>query len=295
MSKRKSDQFVQDYYANMTDEALDDELENMAMDNCDVVRRKIRALIDSNEMKVGEFQKAIEVNSKGYSLFMTQNGPFKGAGSTVYAKAWTFFKKRELRGIVTQKKKKARVSEGDPAEAGAAGSNKASKQGDVDISGVTLDKEMEDQVEVYDSCDEIRRKINLYLRNPTTTAAHFLRTIASQYHTCVPPKRIQSKQLNDFRSKKGADAGNTSSVYYGAYVYFEKLRIAEGKPKSKHRLDMEGAWGSVGGMDTKHSSSNQYYSVCDGDAITVDKLGVARVHSSGSRGGGGRGGGYSYV
>lgn len=52
-------------------------------------------------------------------------------------------------------------------------------------------------------------------------------------------KSIQSKMLSDFRKAKGAKAGCTSSVYYATYVYFEKLRIAEGKPKSKHRLGME--------------------------------------------------------
>ena len=28
----------------------------------------------------------------------------------------------------------------------------------------------------------------------------------------------------------------------GAYCYFEKKRIAEGKPKSRHRLNMEDEW-----------------------------------------------------
>ena len=43
-------------------------------------------------------------------------------------------------------------------------------------------------------------------------------------------------------------AGASHNVFYGAYVFFEKVRIAEGKPKTKHRLDMEAAWGADGGI-----------------------------------------------
>lgn len=63
------------------------------------VSRKIRAFLDNGEMKVGEFQKAINTNSNTYSRFMSQSGAGKGAGSTVYQAAWRFFKIRELRGI----------------------------------------------------------------------------------------------------------------------------------------------------------------------------------------------------
>jgi hypothetical protein len=57
------------------------------------------ALIDTNEMKVGEFQAAINVTSNAYTRFMGQNGPDKGAESSVYLVAWAFFMQRELRGI----------------------------------------------------------------------------------------------------------------------------------------------------------------------------------------------------
>jgi hypothetical protein len=86
-------------------------------------------------MKVGEFQKAINANSTSYSGFMSQNGAFKGAGSTVYQDAWAFFKKRELRGVPAPKKRAKTV-------AGASGP-------DVDISDVQLEGEMEDRVPVY--------------------------------------------------------------------------------------------------------------------------------------------------
>lgn len=39
-----------------------------------------------------------------------------------------------------------------------------------------------------------------------------------------------------------------SSVFYGAYVIFEKLRIRDGKPKTKKRLDTEDARAYKGGV-----------------------------------------------
>lgn len=88
-----------------------------------------------------------------------------------------------------------------------------------------------------DTCDEIRRKINAHLKKPGITQADFLRCVAAQYHT--QPKKPQSSQLAAFRSKKGPYAGNQSAVFYGAYVYFEKMRIKEGKAKGKKRVEME--------------------------------------------------------
>ncbi|ORY09173.1 hypothetical protein BCR34DRAFT_568903 [Clohesyomyces aquaticus] len=254
MTKRTSDQFLA-----MGDNDLDHELENMPInDSPDAIRRKIRAFIDGGEMKVGEFQKAINANSVSYSRFMSQNGPGKGAGSNVYMNAWAFFKKRELRGLKMPNKKAKMI---------------ATESAQPDISGVVLPGEMNDSVEVYDTCDEVRRKINAHLRQPGVTQAQFLRDIAAQYHT--KDRKVQSKQLADFRSKKGPYSGNTSIVFYGAYVFFEKLRVKEGKPKSKKRLDMEMIHGPSGGMDTERTHDRI---LCRSDMVPVmDQYGVMRT------------------
>jgi hypothetical protein len=81
------------------------------------------------------------------------------------------------------------------------------------------------------------------------TQAEFLRAISAQYHK--EPKKLQSAQLTRFRSQKGPYTGNTSAIFYGAYTYFEKLRIAEKKPKSKRREEMEAIHKHRGGLDTK--------------------------------------------
>ena len=70
---------------------------------------------------------------------------------------------------------------------------------------------------------------------------------------------------------KGPMAGASHNVFYGAYVFFEKVRIAEGKPKTKHRLDMEAAWGAYGGI-SRESDRGGYVPIslslfCDGWAL----------------------------
>lgn len=41
-------------------------------------------------------------------------------------------------------------------------------------------------------------------------------------------------------------SGNISKAFYASYVYFEKLRINEGKKKSKKREGMEREYGAEG-------------------------------------------------
>jgi len=89
-------------------------------------------------MKVGEFQKAINVTSNSYSRFMGQNGPYKGSGSDVYMSAWAFFKKREMRGIKTKPQKKAKVDEDGKV-----------KDAVPSVEGIVLEGEAEDAVPVY--------------------------------------------------------------------------------------------------------------------------------------------------
>jgi len=219
------------------DDGDDDDDEDEEFDwTCDQVRRKITQFIESGEMKVTEFQKTIHANSNSYGRFMKLKGPWKGIDNSTMSGAYKFFKKREREGKAMPKKRKTATVAAAPTP---------------DHPEPYLDGEENDSVEIYDSCDEIRRKISAHLRKPGVTQAQFLRDIAAQFKSTAV--KIQSKQLNDFRAKSGADAGNTSRVFYGSYVYFEKLRLKEGKPKSKHRTEMEDIWGKTGGFDIKHT------------------------------------------
>ncbi len=125
-----------------------------------------------------------------------------------------------------------------------------------DVENYKLSGEETISVPVYDSCDEIRKKIRAHLALPSVSQAGFLREIAKTY---LDGRKIQSKVLNDFLGKRGLFAGNTSAVYYSSYVFFEKLRIRDGKPKTKHRTDMEAEYMSEGGIDVIHRDNGKSY------------------------------------
>jgi hypothetical protein len=235
-------------------EFTEDDCNNLLItENCNQIRRKINTFIDNGGMKVGEFQNAIHVSSKSYYTFMKQNGPDKGRGSSVYFNAWRFFKVRELKGISMPKKKKAKVL---TANTGNAANNSSSSEDSTSIiksdllkiANIWLPGEDYDDVAILDSCDEMRRKINAYLRKDGVTQAEFLRALDEQFKGPLEnrPKKLQHFHLSYFRGNNGPLGGNSSLLYYAAFVFFEKLRIADGKGKSFHRLGMEDRWGVLG-------------------------------------------------
>ncbi len=205
--------------------------------SCAQIRRKITAFLNSGAMKVTEFQRAIGVNSGPYGRFMKQTGPMGGCGNSTYDAAWMFFKKREVAGVKMPAKKRK-----------TAGPKEAAADDALDVSGVGLDGEDDESVEIYDTCDEVRRKIAAHLRSPDVTQAAFLRALSTSF---PGEKKLTSKQLKDFQGKKGPSAGNSSGVFYAAYVYFEKLRVKEGKAKGAKRKAMETKWAAEGGFHRK--------------------------------------------
>ncbi|KAK4044406.1 hypothetical protein C8A01DRAFT_31460 [Parachaetomium inaequale] len=221
---------------------LDDiDLEGAPLDaNCDQVRRKITKFLDSGAMTKTAFAKEIGVSAKSLGGFLGVSGRYQGSGFAAYPAAWEFFKKREIAGVKLPTAKKQKTS-----SAGEASST--AKAVAIDISDVVLPGEEDDNVSVFDTCDEVRKKINAHLKKPGVTQAQFCRDIYAQLGPTRPAKPFQSSQLAQFRNAKGALSGAKSRIFYGAYVFFEKLRIKGGKPKTKHRLEMEEQWGP-GGM-----------------------------------------------
>ncbi|THX90810.1 hypothetical protein D6D05_00021 [Aureobasidium pullulans] len=201
-------------------------------DSCQVVRNKINRLIESGEMKVGDFCTAIGGSSNAYYNFMHKHGTMKGAECAAYPNAAAFFQKREEAGLkLPTKKQKTAKDDGKGA----------------------------------------------YLKKPGITQAQFGRDLLKQFHTDRAPKGISGSQMQAFRGKKGPDAGNTSSVFYGAYVFFEKMRIKQNKPKSEKRKEMEEVWGP-GGFDIEHNSATTGILCEMGDIVTKDKYGKMRSY-----------------
>lgn len=219
-------------------------------DSCDIIRRKINAFLISGEMEVTEFLREIGVNSDSYSRFMKLKGRYSGADNQTYESAFKFFQKRKASGVDEVPKKKVRKEE------------EAKK---VDALDIQLEGEENDSVHIYDTCDDIRQKIAAYLQEPNITQAGFLRDIGKLFSE---NRTIQSKQLKDFQAKKGPLAGNSSSVFYGSYVFFEKMRIKQKEAKSTKRLEMEAVWDN--GIDR---SRPQSYNVRKDGEVVLDQYG----------------------
>jgi hypothetical protein len=217
------------------------DIDGIPMDmNANQVRSKIRAYLNSGEMKVGEFQSKIGVSSKGYGDFMKQSGASKGICSNTYYNAFEFFKKRELAGLKMPRKKQKTAEKSKDAKDTNSKKNEKDKY---DVSDIHLEGEDKEDVPIFDTCDDIRKKINAHLRAASTTNIGFVRQIAE---TFPHPTDLAARHLTAFLGKKGPKNGADSPIYYATYVYFEKLRIKNKKAKSKKREEMEEIWDPYG-------------------------------------------------
>jgi hypothetical protein len=103
----------------------------------------------------------------------------------------------------------------------------------------------------------VRSKVKLFLKqHPSESNASLARRMGTS-----------SNNLSRFREKKGYDKGNTSTAFYDAYVYLEKVRLAQGKPKSKDRQKMEELWGPSG-FDTTTNWNNKGLLMRESEHIT---------------------------
>ncbi|KAI1324554.1 hypothetical protein F5Y16DRAFT_411932 [Xylariaceae sp. FL0255] len=287
--KRKAERSLEEdiaEYKQDLDELIDpDSFAYEGMPTCTVVRKQINKLLDSGViMKKGEFAKTIGVTSASLDNFLRSSGTMGGAGSNTYGNAWVWFRQREAAGIKMPDVKR-RQREAEAAADITSSSSSGPKVGRTatagktgpslpDISGVYLPDEEDDDVPVWDTCDEVRRKINAHLRLPGLTQAQFCRDIYAQLQK-PKCKSIQSKQLADFRAMRGARTGAKSSVFYAAYVYFEKLRIAGNKPKTQHRQDMEEIWPA--GMERDYDHRTSYIVLAGERPPYCDQYGMVRM------------------
>lgn len=191
-------------------------------------------------MKVGDFCKAIHVSNNAYNRFMQHSGATKGMQSDVFMAATEYFAKRDKAGLklptANSKNKKAKTDSAGGKAAGGGGSKAA------DFLQLELPGEATDNVPVYDTCADVRRKISAWLREPGVTQAQFMRDLHAQLHGADKGPPLKTNTLQRFRGKSGANEGGHSKVFYTGYVFFEKKRVFEKKPKSKKRVEMERIW-----------------------------------------------------
>ena len=117
---------------------------------------------------------------------------------------------------------------------------------DLDVSDIKLEGQERDEVPVFDTPQDVRAKINEHLRNAAgASQASLVRALKAQY-TTAPAQGLSPHALKTFLSASGHGHGNSSPITYATYMYFEKLRIKQGKSKSQKRQEMEKVWGKNG-------------------------------------------------
>jgi hypothetical protein len=88
---------------------------------------------------------------------------------------------------------------------------------------------------------------------------------------------LNPQTMKAFLAQKGVKDGNTSKAFYCGYVFFEKQRLRENKPMSKHRETMEELHPT--GVDTTNNPKTTRYIVSSATrSLGYDQYGV--MHSS---------------
>ncbi|KAK4454474.1 hypothetical protein QBC34DRAFT_421459 [Podospora aff. communis PSN243] len=143
-------------------------------------------------------------------------------------------------------------------------------------------------IPIFDTCDEVRRKIKLFLKRVGVNQPGFLRGLAR-----IRPKNKEYKgktmsaaSFQAFMKLRGPSAGAEKAIFYVAYVFFEKLRIRDGKPKTELREKVEDVWGKYRDPTTGRWGFliNRKNLVCrDNEKIVEDKYGILRAVAKGMR------------
>jgi hypothetical protein len=228
-------------------------------------------------MKVGEIQKKIGVSASSYSAFLAQNGPSKGMESNTFLGAAEFFKRRELAGLKMPRARKVKTeASANNVKPTKTKSTKSKDAAEHDVSSIELDGEDKAPIPVFETCDDVRIKINRFMRETASTSqAGFVRLITAALPATANIAAPSARQLTTFLSKHGPLAGVESPIFYASYVFFEKLRVKEGKPKSKKRLEMEEHHGKDG-MELSDACSQPMWLRYD-ETMTVDHHGIVNI------------------
>lgn len=247
-------------------------------------------------MKISDFEKTLHVTPAEYKSFMDQlKGPRNALKNKTYAAAHQLFTRRGsgVQGVRSSvsKKRKTESKSDDPKTSNTDAkdvkaqrkNNKAKSKDDESTSAEDLPKlDGEDggPVPVYDTCNNVCTKIDAHLKKHKLT----MKTFAEQVSKCQASggTPVTGDQVSAFQKKNGPLAGNSTKAFYASYVWFEKLRIKEGKDKSKKRKDkskkrkeMEDIHGEKGVMIDRAIES-VHFMVPGGMKVHIDKYGHPR-------------------
>ncbi|CAH0058442.1 unnamed protein product [Clonostachys solani] len=242
------------------------------------VRTKIRTWIQSGAQTEDDFKKTIGVDPEDYWAYMSLLSPLSGQMSDVYKKVSLFFHKRELQGLPLQlhnpKLPKPAASKKKKPTNSAAKDKSDAMERLLDTGDYILLGEAEGDVDIFETPREVRRKMRALLAKGVTQAA-FARALSNMLPEGAGALNPQT--MKAFLAHKGVMDGNTSKAFYCGYVFFEKQRLRDNKPMSKHREAMEDLHPT--GVDTTNNPKTTRYIVSASTrSLGYDQYGI--MHSS---------------
>lgn len=221
-----------------------------------MIRGELQRHMDKNDMTQAAMIRLLSVNNNSFRKFMNP-GTYKNMWSaTENGTYWAAAKFLEEERSRPKPKKTATKRKEAPAGTSTSGapSTKCAKVAMEELMlRINAYKEIAVTEErVYDSCPEVVCKIKAFVSEPGNN-----KTLFSTY--ALGNSNISS--LNKFLALKKQD-GAGMAVYRLAWVFFEKKRVMEGKPKSKQRLKNEQEH-PYGFMLEKESARKMWYYTAD--------------------------------
>jgi len=226
-----------------------------------VIRSELQKYIDGSRTQTNIIDE-MGVNNNTFRRYMnprTYKDQWSALQNGTYRAAARLLAKAKFESDMAKKsgsaKRKAAARDGNTAkkvkcgnENPAASNASAKEDAKLLIDRIQAVQGVSDK-EVYDTCPQLVAKIKKFLTRDGMTKANLLRAFGN----------INSNSLGRFLSGKGQDQC-ASVTYKAAYVFFEKLRIMEGKPKTKARLKNESE--QIGGFSlTKRRAGGWVYCV----------------------------------
>ncbi|KAK5174561.1 uncharacterized protein LTR77_001642 [Saxophila tyrrhenica] len=149
-----------------------------------------------------------------------------------------------------------------------------------DLADITVEGEGDDSVPIFDTCDDVRKKIRDHLGKPGVKQTTFARDLSE----LVRSEQVQARHISKFLTFKGPRGSGHNPAFYAGYMYFEKLRTKQGEKKSAKRERLEDAWKADGGFP-REGTHNKRLLMVKGETWSYDQLGQIQI-SGHPRGGG---------
>jgi hypothetical protein len=217
----------------LSEDESDEDSSHVFKWDCNNIRRRINSFLATKEMTQTAFLRQIGgVNSNSFGNFMKLKGPATGCNNRTYSGAHHFFEKREKQAALEKKSMSAEAKKRKTEAAKSVKSAFASLL--AELEGIELPLHDDSFVAVYESCDEVRKKLLAFISEQGCTTAAFCKAIG-----------VQSNQWNSFLSFKGIglgvskQPGAANACYSNGYELLEKLRVLRGQAKSAKRLQFE--------------------------------------------------------